>query len=191
MKIAIACDHRGFEKKEALKKYLSNKGHTIKDFGTFSTDSSDYPDYAHPMAEAVENGEYDFGISLCGSGNGINITTNKHQGIRGAYCWNEEITALARKHNDANICSMPADFITTEQAFKFIDIFLSTEFEGGRHKRRVDKIPVLNTEYQTLKNKLDLLNKALESAQILENEHLENKIKSKIKTLLKRIATEI
>lgn len=190
MKIAIACDHRGYEKKEALKKYLTEKGHKVVDFGTFSSESTDYPDYAHPMAEAVERGDCDFGITLCGSGNGINITANKHQGIRAAYCWNEEIAVLARKHNDANVCSMPADFISIDDAFKFIDIFLSTEFEGGRHERRVKKIPLWNVEYEVMNKKLDVLNKALESAKLLEDEIAEKKIKAKIRNLLKQITTE-
>ena len=189
MKIAIACDHRGYEKKEELKKYLTEQGHSVGDFGTFSSESTDYPDYAHPMAEAVERGEYDFGISLCGSGNGINITVNKHQGIRAAYCWNEEIASLARKHNDANVCSMPADFVSLEQAKKFVDIFLTTEFEGGRHQRRVNKIPLWNVEYETATKKLKLLQAALESAQAIGDEYLENRLKSKIKAMIKHIAS--
>ena len=142
MKIAIACDHAGYETKEVLVPYLTEKGHTVKDFGTYSAESADYPDFAHPMASAVENGEYDYGISLCGSGNGINMTANKHQGIRSALCWNKEITRLARLHNDANVCALPARFITVQQAKDFIDIFFSTEFEGGRHTRRIEKIPL-------------------------------------------------
>ena len=188
MKIAIACDHRGYEKKEALKKYLEEKGYKIVDFGTFSSESTDYPDYAHPMAEAVERGDCEYGITLCGSGNGINITANKHQGIRAAYCWNEEIAALARKHNNANVCSMPADFITEKQAFKFIDIFLSTEFEGGRHERRVKKIPLWNVEYEEMTKKLDLLNKALESAKAIDDNIAEKKIREQIKKLLKKVS---
>jgi len=144
MKIAIACDHAGYETKEILVNYLSGKGFIVKDFGTFSTESVDYPDFAHPMASAVESGDYEYGISLCGSGNGINMTANKHQGIRSALCWNEEITRLARLHNNANVCALPARFITAEEAKKFVDIFLSTEFEGGRHIRRIEKIPVRN-----------------------------------------------
>ncbi len=142
MKIAIACDHAGYETKEILITYLTGKGHTVKDFGTYSSESVDYPDFAHPMASAVENGEYDYGVSLCGSGNGINMTANKHQGIRSALCWNEEITRLARLHNDANVCALPARFITVQQAKDFIDIFLNTKFEGGRHIRRIEKIPL-------------------------------------------------
>jgi ribose 5-phosphate isomerase B len=142
MKLAIACDHAGFEKKEALIDFLKSLNHTIKDFGTYSSESADYPDFAHPMAEAVENGDFDFGISLCGSGNGINMTTNKHQGIRAALCWNTEISALARQHNDANICSLPARFISLEEAKEIVTIFLETAFDGGRHERRIKKIPV-------------------------------------------------
>jgi len=142
MKIAIACDHAGFETKEEIKKHLTEKGHEVIDYGTHSDESVDYPDFAHPLAEHVENGNCRFGITLCGSGNGINMVANKHQGIRSAYCWNEEITALARQHNDANVCALPARFITCEQAKKFVDVFLQTEFEGGRHQRRIEKIPV-------------------------------------------------
>ncbi len=188
MKIAIACDHRGFKKKEALKEYLESKGYTVVDFGTYSTESTDYPDYAHPMAEAVERGDCEFGITLCGSGNGINITANKHQGIRAAYCWNEEIAELARKHNDANVCSMPADFISEKDAFRFIDAFLSTAFEGGRHDRRVKKIPLWNVEYETLIKKIDLLKKALEAAETIEDELTAQKIRQKLKALLKKVS---
>jgi len=142
MKLAIACDHAGYEIKEELKKYLEQKGHTVKDFGTNSSESMDYPDTAHPLATAVENKEYDFGITLCGSGNGINMTANKHQGIRAALCWCVEISALARQHNDANVCSLPARFINLDLAKQIVDVFLSTDFEGGRHIRRIKKIPV-------------------------------------------------
>jgi len=141
-RLAIACDHAGFDFKEIIKTYLENKGYTIKDFGTYSTESSDYPDYAHPLAEAVEKGEYLFGITLCGSGNGINMTANKHQGIRAALCWNAEISELARLHNNANVCSIPARFVNIDLAKKIVDIFLTTQFEGGRHLRRIEKIPV-------------------------------------------------
>jgi len=144
-RLAIACDHAGFDFKEIIKTYLENKGYTIKDFGTYSTESSDYPDYAHPLAEAVEKGEYLFGITLCGSGNGINMTANKHQGIRAALCWNEEISELARLHNNANVCSIPARFVNIDLAKKIVDIFLTTQFEGGRHLRRIEKIPVKNS----------------------------------------------
>jgi ribose 5-phosphate isomerase B len=141
MKIAIASDHAGYELKNQLIPYLENKGYDLKDFGFFESASVDYPDYAHPLAISVENGTYKFGISICGSGNGINITVNKHQGIRSALCWNKEITALARQHNDANICALPARFITFDEAKEMVDIFLTTDFEGGRHQTRVNKIP--------------------------------------------------
>jgi ribose 5-phosphate isomerase B len=141
MKIAIASDHAGFELKGVLIKYLSQKGNEIKDFGAFKPESVDYADYAHPLAIAVENGSYEFGISICGSGNGINMTVNKHQGIRSALCWNKEIAILARSHNNANICALPARFITEKEAIAMVDAFLSTEFEGGRHQTRINKIP--------------------------------------------------
>ncbi len=142
MKIALSSDHAGYELKLQLIEYLKEKGHEIKDFGCYSSESSDYPDYAHPMAEAVEKGEFDYGISLCGSGNGINMTANKHQGIRSALCWIPEIAELARRHNDANVCALPARFISLYLAKEIVDIFLSTEFDGGRHLRRINKIPL-------------------------------------------------
>ncbi|MFH2142997.1 MAG: ribose 5-phosphate isomerase B [Bacteroidota bacterium] len=143
MKIAFACDHAGFETKEMLIGYLESKeGFEILDFGTFSKDSCDYPDFAHPMAKAVEEKKHDFGISLCGSGNGINMVANKYPGIRSALCWTEEIAILARQHNDANICAIPARFIDTITAISIMDAFLETEFEGGRHQKRIDKISI-------------------------------------------------
>ena len=142
VKIAMACDHAGYCKKEMIKEYLEKQGHIVKDFGTYSEESVDYSDFAHPMAIAVESKEFDFGISLCGSGNGISMTANKHQGIRSALCWNIEISELARKHNDANVCSVPARFVTDKLAIEIVKAFLSTEFEGGRHERRIKKIPV-------------------------------------------------
>ena len=142
MKIALSSDHAGYELKLQLIEYLKEKGHEIKDFGCYSSESSDYPDFAHPMAEAVENGEFDYGISLCGSGNGINMTANKHQGIRSALCWIPEIAELARRHNDANVCALPARFISLYLAKEIVDIFLSTDFDGGRHLRRINKIPL-------------------------------------------------
>lgn len=142
MKIAVASDHAGFERKQAVLKYLQEQGIEYKDFGAFSSESSDYPDFAHPLAAAVSNGEFDEGITLCGSGNGINMTANKHQGIRSAICWLPEIAMLARQHNDANICALPARYITDEQAIEIVNIFLNTDFEGGRHLNRINKIPV-------------------------------------------------
>ena len=138
----MACDHAGYEMKEALGKYLKEKGHSIVDFGTNSSESVDYPDYAHPLALAVERGEVEYGISICGSGNGINMTMNKHQGVRAALCWNAEIAGLARLHNNANACSLPARYISLAVAKEIVDIFLTTDFEGGRHQNRINKIPV-------------------------------------------------
>ncbi len=140
--IGFACDHAGFNLKNHLIEYLKQKSYKILDFGTYSQESCDYPDFAHPLAEAVENGQCDLGISLCGSGNGINMTVNKHQKIRSALCWNNEISKLARLHNDANICALPARFISYEEAESIIDIFLNTQFEGGRHLNRIKKIPI-------------------------------------------------
>ncbi len=142
MNLAIACDHAGFETKQELVAYLKELGHQLTDFGTHSPDSMDYPDTAHPLAEAVESGTFDFGITICGSGNGINMTANKHQGIRAALCWNTEIAALARQHNNANVCSLPARFISVELAKQIVAVFLSEGFEGGRHQKRIDKIPL-------------------------------------------------
>ncbi|MCF6185024.1 MAG: ribose 5-phosphate isomerase B [Bacteroidales bacterium] len=143
-KIAFACDHAGYKTKQFLIKKLTERGYNITDFGTFSEKSVDYPDFAHPMAEAVEDGNFDFGISLCGSGNGINMTANKHQKIRSALCWNVEISKLARLHNNANICALPARFVSENEASEIVDVFLNTEFEGGRHQRRIEKIPIEN-----------------------------------------------
>jgi len=140
MKIGLACDHAGFELKEKVVKYLNNKNIETTDFGTYSNESCDYPDFAHKLALAVENGECYPGISICGSGNGINITVNKHAKIRSALCWTPEIASLARAHNNANILAMPARFISEEVAYQIIEAFLTTEFEGGRHQTRIDKI---------------------------------------------------
>ncbi len=143
-KIGIASDHAGFELKEKLKKWLAAKNYEVIDFGTNSNASCDYADFAHPLANFVENGESEFGISICGSGNGISMTVNKHKGIRAALCWNSEISKLARAHNDANICSLPARFITEEEAYSIVKIFLETPFDGGRHLIRINKIPIIN-----------------------------------------------
>lgn len=140
--LGIACDHAGYDMKQYLLEVFKQKKIEVKDFGTTSTQSVDYPDFAHPLALAVENGEVYPGIAICGSGNGINITLNKHQGIRSALCWANEIASLARQHNDANVCVMPGRFITKEEALFITDKFLNTEFEGGRHQLRVDKISV-------------------------------------------------
>jgi ribose 5-phosphate isomerase B len=141
LKIAVASDHAGYERKQTVLKYLQEQGIEYKDFGAFSEESSDYADYAHPLAEAITNGEFGMGITLCGSGNGINMTANKHRGIRSAICWLPEIAALARQHNDANVCALPARFITDEQAIEIVSTFMTTVFEGGRHQRRINKIP--------------------------------------------------
>lgn len=140
--IAIACDHAGYPLKKEIIKYVESLGYQVKDFGCDSEDSCDYADYAHPAASAVENGDCDFGIAMCGSGNGIQMTLNKHQGIRAALSWIPEIASLAKQHNDANILVMPARFIDLDMAKKIVDAYLATEFEGGRHQRRIDKIPV-------------------------------------------------
>jgi len=139
-KIAIGADHAGFELKEKMTEWLKRSGFESKDFGTYSSESADYPDFAHPVALAVEKKEYDLGILICGSGNGVAITANKHQGIRAAICWNEELASLARQHNDANILCLPARYISGELAMKIADKFLSSSFEGGRHERRVKKM---------------------------------------------------
>lgn len=141
-KIAIASDHAGYFLKEKIKKYLAGEKYETKDLGCYTEDNVDYPDYAHPLAEAITRGEFDLGISICGTGNGINMTANKHQGIRGALCWNEEISRLARAHNDANLCALPGRFISESEALLIVKTFLNTEFEGGRHKPRIDKIPI-------------------------------------------------
>lgn len=141
LKIAICNDHAGFELKKQVCDYLYDLGiETLKDFGAHSSESCDYADFAHPMAIAIKSGEFDFGISICGSGNGISMTLNKHAGIRAALCWNVEIAVLARQHNDANVISLPARFIEETVALEMIDAFLTTEFEGGRHKLRIDKM---------------------------------------------------
>ncbi len=140
MKVAIGSDHAGFEFKEKLKLWLENREHRLKDFGTDSIDSADYADFAHPVSIAVENKDFDLGILICGSANGVAITAHKHQGIRAAICWTEELATLARKHNDANILCLPARFIDFQLAEKITDAFLQTGFEGGRHSIRVNKI---------------------------------------------------
>ncbi len=138
--IAIGCDHAGFDCKEDMISLLEAEGKMIKDYGTFSKDSVDYPDFAHPVAKAVESGEAAFGVLLCGSGIGVSITANKHQGVRAALCWGEEIAELSRKHNNANIICIPARFVIDGLAEKMLDIFMNTAFEGGRHEQRVEKI---------------------------------------------------
>lgn len=138
-KIAIACDHAGFEYKELIKTHLEGK-FDLEDFGTISKDSVDYPDFVHPSATSVENGENELGILICGSGQGVAMTANKHQEIRCALCWETELAELARQHNNANMVAIPARFVSEELALKIVDAFLNTPFEGGRHQNRVDKI---------------------------------------------------
>lgn len=142
IKIGIGCDHAGYDYKEQLIVWLQSKNFELKDFGTSSTASVDYPDYVHPLCNAIESEELDFGILICGSANGVAITANKHQKIRAAICWQNDIAALARQHNDANVICIPARFVSLENAQEFILTFLSTAFEGGRHQNRVNKISV-------------------------------------------------
>ena len=139
-KIAVGADHAGYKYKAAIVHWLDRNGYEIVDFGTNSEESTDYPDHIHPVAEKVENGEVKAGIILCGSGNGAAMTANKHQGIRAALCWNNELASLARQHNDANILAIPSRFVNEAVALSMVQTFLETPFEGGRHQRRVDKI---------------------------------------------------
>lgn len=136
----MASDHAGYEMKEIAKQYLTEKGYDVKDFGTNSSESADYADFAHPLGDAVSNGEIQTAVAFCGSGNGINISLNRHKGVRSAYCWNPEIARLGRLHNDANVCAMPGRFLEAGQVRDIIDAFLNTDFEGGRHQLRIDKI---------------------------------------------------
>ncbi|NCC98115.1 MAG: ribose 5-phosphate isomerase B [Bacteroidia bacterium] len=140
LSVAVACDHAGYELKEEIKQYFAEKLFELKDFGTFSTDSVDYPDMIHPMAAEINAGKFDFGIAICGTGNGVSMVANKYRNIRAALCWKNEIALLARKHNDANIISLPARFISLAEAEIMIESFLTTDFEGGRHSARVNKI---------------------------------------------------
>jgi ribose 5-phosphate isomerase B len=139
-KIAIGCDHAGFEMKESLMGILQKEGYEFKDFGTYSNESVDYPDFAHSVAQAIEKKDFDLGVLVCGSANGVAMTANKHQGIRAAICWNEELAALSRQHNNANVLCLPGRFIDNELAKKILDRFLHSSFEGGRHERRINKI---------------------------------------------------
>ena len=141
-KIPMACDHGGVEMKNYLKIKLEKLGYQIEDMGTHSNTSVDYPDFAHPAVAAIESGKFDIGITVCGSGNGINMTANKYPGIRSALCWNEEISRLARSHNDANVCALPGRFVSVSEAILIVRTFLSTDFDGGRHERRIKKIPL-------------------------------------------------
>lgn len=140
-KVGFAADHAGFEYKQELMEFLKKEGYTmIEDFGTNSLESCDYADFVHPLATSVASHKLDFGIVVCGSGNGVNMTANKHDGIRSALCWNREVAELARGHNNANICAIPARFTSIEEAKEIIFTFLRTDFEGGRHERRIEKI---------------------------------------------------
>jgi ribose 5-phosphate isomerase B len=140
MKIAIGCDHAGFPYKDAIKELLEKQGHKVMDFGTNSTESVDYPDFVHPVANDIEDKKARLGVLICGSGNGVAITANKHKKIRAAICWNTELAALARQHNNANIVCIPARFISKKKALEIVDLFIKSKFEGGRHARRVKKI---------------------------------------------------
>ena len=141
MKIALGADHAGYEVKALVSEMLREMGHTIQDFGTNGPESVDYPDHIHPVASQIEKGESQLGIIICGSGNGANMTANKHQKIRSALCWNNEIAQLARTHNNANILSIPSRFVSLKAAIEMVEIFIKTEFEGGRHLTRINKIP--------------------------------------------------
>lgn len=141
-KIGICCDHAGYDLKESVKTLLKAKNFEVVDFGTNSLASCDYADFAHPLGAAIDAGDLTRGIAICGSANGITMTMNKHQSVRAAICWKEEIAELARLHNDANVCSLPARFLEESEAFSILDIFMNTEFEGGRHQNRIDKIPL-------------------------------------------------
>ena len=142
MTIALASDHAGYGLKHAIQLFLEDNGAKVKDFGCYSTDSCDYPDYAHPMSEAVEKGEYEFGIAICSTGNGIAMTCNKHQGIRAALCWEAKLASLARLHNNANVLCLPAGYVRVDQALDIVRVFFQTDFEGERHERRINKIPL-------------------------------------------------
>lgn len=143
--IAVGADHAGFEYKMAIVDLLENKGLKVRDFGTFTTDSVDYPDFAHPVSASVENGESGLGVLICGSANGVAITANKHQGVRAAICWQADLAKLARQHNNANVICLPARFISMPQAAEMVNIFLSTAYEAGRHEKRVEKIACVVT----------------------------------------------
>lgn len=152
MKIGVASDHAGFKTKSIITRFLVEQGYQVEDFGTKNEKRADYPDYGHPLAEAIETQNCDLGIAVCGSGNGINMTVNKHQGIRAALCWNKEIAQLAREHNDANICTLPGRYINEQEAMEIVSAFLSAEFDGGRHLNRIKKIPIKSLSYLVKKS---------------------------------------
>lgn len=141
LRIALASDHAGYALKKSVEKYLLEQGAFVNDFGCFSTESCDYPDYAHPLAKAVEDGLYDFGVAICSTGNGITMTCNHHAGIRAALCWDTPLADLARRHNNANVLGLPANYVNEEKALAIVKQFFTTDFEGGRHERRIGKIP--------------------------------------------------
>jgi len=140
--IALTSDHAGFQKKQVVLKYFKEKGIPFKDLGSFTNESSDYPDFGHLIGDAIDKGEYEIGISFCGSGQGINMTANKHQKVRSALCWSPEIAALAKQHNNANICAIPSRFVSDQEVIEIVEAYLNADFEGGRHERRVNKIPM-------------------------------------------------
>lgn len=140
--IAIASDHAGFDKKQVIIRFFEENGISYKDFGCYSSENCDYPDFGHLIAEAIDRGDYEQGITFCGSGQGISITANKHQNVRSGVCWNAEIGALAKQHNNANICAIPSRFVTDEETVEIVKAYLNAEFEGGRHARRISKIPL-------------------------------------------------
>lgn len=140
--IALASDHAGFDKKQVILKYFKENKIAFKDFGCYTNESCDYPDFGHAIGEAIDKGEYEIGLTFCGSGQGIGITANKHQNVRSATCWNPEIATLAKQHNDANICAIPGRFVSDQEAIKIVNAFLNAEFEGGRHAIRIAKIPL-------------------------------------------------
>ncbi|WP_363320266.1 RpiB/LacA/LacB family sugar-phosphate isomerase [Plebeiibacterium marinum] len=144
MVIGLASDHAGYEMKNRIIEYLNQKSIVTKDFGTVSPESCDYADYAHQLANAIENKELKVGLAFCGSGNGINISLNRHKDVRSAYCWKPEIAELARQHNDANVCTVPARFLNEDEVIEIIEVFLATGFEGGRHQKRIEKIEITN-----------------------------------------------
>ncbi len=140
--IAIASDHAGFERKQGIIKHFKDNGIAFKDFGTYTDESSDYPDFGHLIGDALDKGEFELAVTFCGSGQGINMTANKHRNVRSALCWKPEIAALAMQHNNANVCAIPARFVSDKEAIAIIEAYFSAEFEGGRHQRRIDKIPL-------------------------------------------------
>lgn len=140
--IVIACDHAGYDTKVIVIKHLSELGYKVVDFGTDSAEPIDYPEFGHKIGESIEKGSFEKGISICGSGNGINMVANKHRGVRGAICWNTEISEMARRHNDANVCSIPARYVDIDETLRIIEVFLNTSFDGGRHERRINKIDI-------------------------------------------------